>query len=151
MKSYGNVSLVENHTIIKKILVSCLLSFVLCSKTIAMSFPDNPKNKKAPSQTFLRVQLGTAWRREGDSNPRYAFTYARFPSVCLKPLNHLSISSQSILTQPESKIKRKTSNCRFNPKRAQQTDPPLVGHKAAISTRQKTGLSESRFKTKTLQ
>ena len=27
---------------------------------------------------------------EGDSNPRYAFTYARFPSVCLKPLNHLS-------------------------------------------------------------
>ena len=30
------------------------------------------------------------WRREGDSNPRYAFTYARFPSVCLKPLNHLS-------------------------------------------------------------
>lgn len=64
--------------------------------------------------------LGSYWRREGDSNPRYAFTYARFPSVCLKPLNHLSIGSQSILTQPESKIKRKTSNCRFNPKRAQQ-------------------------------
>lgn len=98
--------------------------------------------------------LGSYWRREGDSNPRYAFTYARFPSVCLKPLNHLSISSQSILTQPESKIKRKTSNCRFNPKRAQQTAPPLAGHKAAISTRRKTGLSvlnESRFKTKTLQ
>ena len=33
---------------------------------------------------------GSFWRREGDSNPRYAFTYARFPSVCLKPLNHLS-------------------------------------------------------------
>ena len=66
MKSYSNISLVENHTIIKKILVSCLLSFVLCSKTIAMSFPDNQKNKKAPCQTFLWVQLGTAWRREWD-------------------------------------------------------------------------------------
>ena len=32
------------------------------------------------------------WRREWDSNPRYAFTYTRFPSVRLKPLGHLSRS-----------------------------------------------------------
>jgi hypothetical protein len=30
------------------------------------------------------------WRREWDSNPRYACTYTRFPSVRLKPLGHLS-------------------------------------------------------------
>ncbi len=28
--------------------------------------------------------------REGDSNPRYAFTYTRFPGVHLQPLGHLS-------------------------------------------------------------
>src|ERR1041385_1055979 len=32
----------------------------------------------------------TRWRRGWDSNPRYAFTYTRFPSVRLKPLGHLS-------------------------------------------------------------
>src|SRR5437868_1103623 len=32
----------------------------------------------------------TGWRREWDSNPRYAFTYTRFPSVRLQPLGHLS-------------------------------------------------------------
>ena len=30
------------------------------------------------------------WRREWDSNPRYAFTYTRVPGVRLKPLGHLS-------------------------------------------------------------
>ena len=33
------------------------------------------------------------WRREWDSNPRYALTYTRFPSVRLKPLGHPSIRS----------------------------------------------------------
>jgi hypothetical protein len=33
---------------------------------------------------------GLNWRREWDSNPRYAFTHTRFPSVRLKPLGHLS-------------------------------------------------------------
>src|SRR5947209_1752991 len=32
----------------------------------------------------------TIWRREWDSNPRYAFTHTRFPSVRLKPLGHPS-------------------------------------------------------------
>ena len=36
------------------------------------------------------VGRGSAWRRGWDSNPRYAFTYTRFPSVRLKPLGHLS-------------------------------------------------------------
>src|SRR5689334_23936460 len=31
-----------------------------------------------------------AWRREWDSNPLYAFTHTRFPSVRLKPLGHPS-------------------------------------------------------------
>ena len=31
------------------------------------------------------------WRREWDSNPRYAFTYTRVPGVRLKPLGHLSV------------------------------------------------------------
>ena len=31
------------------------------------------------------------WRRERDSNPRNGLTFARFPSVCLRPLNHLSM------------------------------------------------------------
>ena len=31
------------------------------------------------------------WRREWDSNPRYAFTHTRFPSVRLKPLGHPSL------------------------------------------------------------
>ncbi len=35
-------------------------------------------------------------RREWDSNPRYAFTYTRFPSVLLKPLGHLSKKGPSL-------------------------------------------------------
>ena len=33
------------------------------------------KNKKEPNKTILRVQLGTAWRRKRDLNPRYGFPY----------------------------------------------------------------------------
>ena len=33
---------------------------------------------------------GLKWRRGWDSNPRYACTHTRFPSVRLKPLGHLS-------------------------------------------------------------
>jgi hypothetical protein len=39
------------------------------------------------------------WRREWDSNPRYAFTHTRFPSVRLKPLGHLS-GTGPLLTRP---------------------------------------------------
>ena len=35
----------------------------------------------------------TSWRREWDSNPRYAYTHTRFPSVRLKPLGHPSRSA----------------------------------------------------------
>ena len=34
--------------------------------------------------------LEEIWRREGDSNPRGAFTPTRFPGVRLKPLGHPS-------------------------------------------------------------
>ena len=45
------------------------------------------------------------WRRRRDSNPRYGFPYARFPSVCLKPLGHPSSgaghpSEAPIVAQP---------------------------------------------------
>ncbi len=33
------------------------------------------------------------WRKEWDSNPRYAFTHTRFPSVRLKPLGHPSCAA----------------------------------------------------------
>ena len=99
MKSYSNISLVENHTIIKKILVSCLLSFVLCSKTIAMSFPDNQKNKKAPCQTFLWVQLGTTWRKVRDSNPRMLAhqRFSRPPLSTAQPTFRIEIAEKSAI------------------------------------------------------
>lgn len=43
--------------------------------------------KNEPPQKGRPVFL---WRRGRDSNPRYVLAYARFPSVCLRPLNHLS-------------------------------------------------------------
>lgn len=44
--------------------------------------------KNEPPQKGRPVFL---WRRGRDSNPRYVLAYARFPSVCLRPLNHLSV------------------------------------------------------------
>jgi hypothetical protein len=45
-------------------------------------------------QTRRRLALARKrqawWRRGRDSNPRYVLPYARFPSVCLKPLGHPS-------------------------------------------------------------
>ena len=45
-----------------------------------------------PANFFTVQDSGYAdsWRTEWDSNPRYAFTHTRFPSVRLKPLGHLS-------------------------------------------------------------
>jgi hypothetical protein len=34
--------------------------------------------------------IGIGWRTGRDSNPRWLLHHARFPSVCLKPLGHLS-------------------------------------------------------------
>src|SRR5271165_7529491 len=44
------------------------------------------------------------WRREWDSNPRYAFTHTRFPSVRLKPLGHPSASSSAPLAIARSGV-----------------------------------------------
>ena len=43
--------------------------------------------KNEPPQKGRPVFL---WRRGRDSTPRYVLAYARFPSVCLRPINHLS-------------------------------------------------------------
>ena len=69
----------------------------------------------------------------------------------------LNRSTISPIWQPKyfntTRIKNQAKNVKlsFQSEKGATTDPPLVGHKSAISTRQKTGLSESRFKTKTLQ
>ena len=42
---------------------------------------------KAAKSAFTR-----AWRRGGDSNPRYGCPYATFPRWYLKPLRHLSVA-----------------------------------------------------------
>ena len=41
------------------------------------------------------TRLKKGWRREWDSNPRYAYTHTRFPSVRLQPLGHLSRATRS--------------------------------------------------------
>ena len=46
-------------------------------------------NEAGPANAAGRA----GWRREWDSNPRYALTYTRFPSVRLKPLGHLSVQT----------------------------------------------------------
>ena len=47
-----------------------------------------------PMTKIIRSQLNEIlkiWRRERDSNPRYALTYTHFPGVRLQPLGHLSV------------------------------------------------------------
>src|ERR1051325_704582 len=38
--------------------------------------------------------IGFSKRREWDSNPRWSYPHTRFPSVLLKPLGHLSMSTR---------------------------------------------------------
>ena len=47
-------------------------------------------SKRIQTKPELERNRDTDWRRERDSNPRYAFTYTRVPGVRLKPLGHLS-------------------------------------------------------------
>ena len=50
-----------------------------------------PETREKTRPRLLPVEIGQpAWRREWDSNPRYALTHTRFPTVRLKPLGHLS-------------------------------------------------------------
>src|SRR4051794_40622205 len=44
----------------------------------------------APSNAESIALYGLRWRTGRDSNPRWLLHHARFPSVCLKPLGHLS-------------------------------------------------------------
>ena len=57
------------------------------SRNVGSGVGRKPPPLKRPSEsTAYRIY----WRREWDSNPRYAFTHTRFPSVRLKPLGHPS-------------------------------------------------------------
>ena len=55
------------------------------------------KRKRIKKKNLDRgFDLGSYWRRGRDSNPRYVLAYARFPSVCLRPLNHLSVRPNAL-------------------------------------------------------
>ena len=46
---------------------------------------------KAATQCVFALRNSTAWRRGGDSNPRYQFTrYGGLANRCFRPLSHLS-------------------------------------------------------------
>src|SRR3569833_2636184 len=51
-----------------------------------------PRRKRA-SPDPVRPSIGD-WRTGRDSNPRWLLHHARFPSVCLNPLGHLSYSAR---------------------------------------------------------
>ena len=59
--------------------------------------PGRPRQERA-AVDHLCVRSGSRgrWRREWDSNPRYALTHTRFPSVRLKPLGHPSAGGGKI-------------------------------------------------------
>ncbi len=60
-------------------------------------FGRRPKPGHPRQFRLITNRLVDFWRREWDSNPRYAFTHTRFPSVRLKPLGHLSGTSRRLL------------------------------------------------------
>ena len=71
--------------------------------------PVNRKTPLAGKRNPVRGMTLRTGRRESrterDSNPRYAFTYTRFPGVRLQPLGHLSKTGTSILTSTDKKTK----------------------------------------------
>src|SRR5207245_9168958 len=54
-----------------------------------------------------RSPQGVGWRTGRDSNPRWLLHHARFPSVCLKPLGHLSMPDTA--RQPKRRAAEKPS------------------------------------------
>ena len=62
-----------------------------------------PRNAFQASCIAANV-LFQAFQREGDSNPWETFASSRFPSVCLRPLGHLSISSGPIRIEQISRV-----------------------------------------------
>ena len=60
--------MVESYTFYQRVWIQQELNRRM--RIIKIKKESKCKNKKEPNLTFLRVQLGTAWRREGDSNPR---------------------------------------------------------------------------------
>ncbi len=76
---------------------SCPLSFYLQSQTVLTPQARHPFN----------------WRRERDSNPRYAFTYTRFPGVLLQPLRHLSEIKGTVYFLPRQS--RKPEKVKLSP------------------------------------
>ena len=108
-------------------------------------------NKKSTLFEPIKFKLGAFGGERGIRTPG---TLSRTHAFQACALNRSTISP---IWQPKyfntTRIKNQAKNVKlsFQSEKGATTDPPLVGHKSAISTRQKTGLSESRFKTKTLQ
>ncbi len=64
--------------------------------------PRRPRRRHGARTPTSGVAPG-GWRTEWDSNPRYAFTHTRFPSVRLKPLGHLSGARTISKPHPEAR------------------------------------------------
>ena len=74
------------------------------------SFDHIMKHQKAKAQTAVKSGLWAhlsaeiIWRRERDSNPRYALTHTRFPVVRLRPAQPSLHVTRSIFYHTETKI-----------------------------------------------
>jgi hypothetical protein len=55
-----------------------------------------PTSRSRHKTSMNQYVTAAIWRREWDSNPRYAFTHTRFPSVRLKPLGHPSAGGMEV-------------------------------------------------------
>ena len=66
---------------------------------------------REPFDRLVAVSDHSMYRRRWDSNPRYALTYTRFPSVLLKPLGHPSnvINTKSSQDLLQYKLNEETS------------------------------------------
>lgn len=73
---------------------------------------------RPPVQSSVRE-----WRTERDSNPRYAFTYTRFPSVRDRPLRHLSVHATSCAPPEVDPAGGGPDRTRRPPRQAPPTSP----------------------------
>ena len=94
--------------------------------------PDRSAQGSGPANCQYHSIPQPAWRRERDSNPRYALTHTRFPGVHLKPLGHLSnrpahvLQTRSIARQRAQWRRGWDSNPRASSRRQDAFEaPPL--------------------------
>ena len=75
--------------------------------------PSITTSPRRPPACKAGLTVGGAWRTGWDSNPRYALTQTRFPSVRLQPLGHLSSAGRGIASPPPCVHHRQCTAARF--------------------------------------